>query len=152
LEDIEWTTSDFDRVALEQTRRENVAARAGSPVLICDTDAFATFVWERRYLGRASRPLQPWATHLPRRDVYLLTDHIDVPWQDDGLREGDLAIRAAMTTWFEDALTTADHSWVLLTGSLDERVDLAVRTIDQILQSRARFAAPLSGPGFGHAR
>src|SRR5664279_371884 len=125
LADIEWTVSDFDEVALDQTRRENRAARSGSPVLVCDTDAFATSVWERRYLGTASRPLQPWATDLARRDVYLLTDHTDVPWQDDGLREGDLAIRAAMTNWFEDALTNAGHSWVLLTGSLDERVDLA---------------------------
>src|SRR5712671_546934 len=34
-------------------------------------------------------------------------------WHDDGLREGDLAVRAAMTGWFTTALTVAGHSWVL---------------------------------------
>jgi HTH-type transcriptional repressor of NAD biosynthesis genes len=135
---------------LGQTGLENSAAREGSPLLVCDTDAFATSVWERRYLGREARPPQSWATQLPRRDVYLLTDHANVPWHDDGLREGDLDIRAAMTTWFEDALTAAGHSWVLLTGSLEQRVDLAVRTVDQMVQTRCRFATPLSGPGFCH--
>jgi HTH-type transcriptional repressor of NAD biosynthesis genes len=42
----------------------------------------------------------------------------------------------------------AGHSWVLLTGSLDERMDLAARTVDQLLAVRARFAEPLLGPGF----
>jgi hypothetical protein len=41
-----------------------------------------------------------------------------VHWHDDGLREGDLAIRAAMTGWFTGMLTAAGHSWVLLTGNL----------------------------------
>ena len=37
-----WTPADFDTVAVEQTRRESLAAAAGSPLLVCDTDAFAT--------------------------------------------------------------------------------------------------------------
>lgn len=144
LDEIEWGQADFELIAAEQTRREEAAARAGSPVLVCDTDAFATMIWERRYLAGAARPAQPLATtELPRRDVYLLTSHVDVPWHDDGLREGDLAIRATMTDWFADALTLAGHSWVLLTGDLDERVDLAVRVTDYLLAARARFGAPI---------
>lgn len=150
LEDIVWTVDDFDAVAAEQTRREDDAARRTSPLLVCDTDAFATAVWERRYLGDQARSGQIWTQSpaLPRRDVYLVTDHEDVPWHDDGLREGNLEIRAAMTGWFVDALTRAGHSWVLLTGSLDERVDLAVRTIDQLLSTRLTLHEPLRGPGF----
>jgi hypothetical protein len=37
---------------------------------------------------------------------------------------------------------------VLLTGALEERIDLAVRTIDPLLDLRARFGEPLHGPGF----
>jgi hypothetical protein len=59
------------------------------------------------------------------RPVYLVTDHIDVPFVQDGLRDGE-HIRADMTRWFLDALTVTGRSWVLLTGSLDDRVDLAV--------------------------
>ena len=150
LDEIVWDRSDFDMVATEQTRRENAFAETGSPILICDTDAFATAIWERRYLGTAARTGQPWTRPpaLPRRDLYLVTDDVGVPWQDDGMREGDQQIRAAMTGWFIDALTAAEHSWVLLTGSLTERLELAIRTIDPLLAHRTTFGAPLAGPGF----
>jgi HTH-type transcriptional repressor of NAD biosynthesis genes len=145
LDELAWTAADFDAVAAEQTRRENRGAASGSPLVVCDTDAFATSVWERRYRGAAARGLQPWATTgLPRRDVYLLTSHEGVPWCDDGLREGDLAVRAAMTGWFGTALTAAGHSWVLLTGSLPRRLSLALRVTDAALAGRARFGAAIT--------
>jgi len=148
ITEIPWSTDDFDHVAAEQSRREEAAAASGSPVLICDTDAFATGIWERRYLGEQARTDQHWTDVAPR-GVYLLTDHVDVPWQDDGMREGELAVRAAMTNWFADALTAAGHSWVLLTGTVEQRISLATRTIDQLLTLRSTFGQPLSGPGFG---
>jgi HTH-type transcriptional regulator, transcriptional repressor of NAD biosynthesis genes len=154
LDELRWCTDDFDVVAQEQTRLECLAATDGSPVLFCDTDAFATSIWERRYLAGGSRAGQPWAIapQLPRHDLYLVTDHEQVPWSDDGMREGDLAIRAAMTCWFIDALVAVDQSFVLLTGTLQERLGLAVRTVDQLLASRMLFAAPVTGPGFESAQ
>lgn len=147
LDAVGWAPADFDAVAAEQTRREEAAAGAGSPLLVCDTDAFATAVWERRYLAGRARGLQPWATTgLPRHDLYLLTSHEGVPWHDDGLREGDLAVRAAMTGWFADTLTAAGHSWVLLTGSLTGRVTLAVRAADAVLEHRLRFGPAITDP------
>ena len=147
LDEMDWTANDFDVIGVEQTRREELAAASGSPVLICDTDAFATAIWERRYLGPAHRTDQPWI-RVPPRAVYLITDHHGVSWHDDGMREGDLDVRAAMTDWFVTALTAAGHSWVLLTGSLDDRLEIARRTIDPLLQLRAHFAEPQHGPGF----
>ena len=147
INELVWDHADFDEIGAEQNRREEAAARDGSPILICDTDAFATAVWERRYLGTAARSGQLW-TRVPRRAVYLLTDHTDVPWHDDGMREGDLNMRAAMTGWFADALTAAGHSWVLLTGSPADRVGLALRTVDPLLNISMHFGEPLHGPGF----
>jgi HTH-type transcriptional regulator, transcriptional repressor of NAD biosynthesis genes len=145
LDALLWTPADFDAVAAEQTHRENQAAAAGSPLLVCDTDAFATSVWERRYLGGRARGLQRVATtDLPRHDVYLLTSHAGVPWHDDGLRERDLAMRAAMTRWFSRALTAAGHSWVLLTGTAAERLALAVRVTDAALARRAAFGPAIT--------
>lgn len=147
LDELVWDADDFDAIGAEQARREEEAAAAGSPVLICDTDAFATAIWERRYLGSAARSVQPW-TSVPGHRVYLVTDHEGVPWHDDGMREGDMQVRAAMTGWFIDALTAAGHSWVLLTGSVSERLDVAIRTVDALVDLRARFGEPLRGPGF----
>ncbi|BDE58663.1 AAA family ATPase [Prescottella equi] len=146
MEELEWTGDDFADIAREQTRMEESAARAGSPVLICDTDAFATTVWERRYLGTGSA--HAWAGVADRPAIYLLTDHIGVPFVQDGIRDGehiraDEHIRAEMTRWFEDALTATGRSWVLLTDPLSERVDLAVRVVDLALVQRSSFGAPM---------
>ncbi|ASW55424.1 AAA family ATPase [Plantactinospora sp. KBS50] len=143
LDDLRWGPEDFDAVATGQIRREEAAARAGSPLLVCDTDAFATAVWERRYLGPRARAGQPWAAGAARRAVYLVTDHDGVAWVDDGLREGDQQVRAAMTGWFTDALTRAGASWVLLTGDVGQRLALAVRTTDLLLRRAATFAPPI---------
>jgi nicotinamide riboside kinase len=155
LQEITWNCGDFDVIAREQTRRENLAAESGAPLVICDTDAFATSVWERRYLGGHARGAQPWATsELPSHDLYLLTSHEGVPWHDDGLREGDLDVRAAMTEWFAIALTKAGHSWVLLTGTREERLRLAIWSVDLALEDRASFAPSIteaSGAEAGHA-
>ena len=79
----------------------------------------------------------------PRPNLYLLTDHVGVPWVDDGLRDGEHP-RPRMTGWFSDALTAAGHSWALLTGSIDDRLALAVRITDQMLAQKATFARPLA--------
>lgn len=140
LDDVTWTGEDFAHIAAVQTQREEAAARAGSPLLVCDTDAFATQVWERRYLGGQSR----WSATVavPRHAVYLVTDHADVPFVQDGLRDGE-RIRADMTRWFLDALTASGRSWVLLAGSLDERVALATEVAENMVRLRSTFAEPL---------
>jgi HTH-type transcriptional repressor of NAD biosynthesis genes len=150
LTELVWGHADFDAVAARQTELEEEAARSGSPLLVCDTDALATSIWERRYLGPNARRGQWWARPpaRPRHDLYLLTSHVGVAWIDDGIREGDLATRAAMTDWFADALTVAGLPWVTLEGPLEQRASLALRSIDPILRRRLSFAAPLSGPGF----
>ena len=139
VSDIIWSGDDFEKIAVEQTRLEEHAAREGAPLLVCDTDAFATTVWERRYLGSSERA---WRGVRDRRALYLLTDHNWVPFVQDGIRDGE-HIRAQMTEWFVDALTAAGRSWVLLTGSLEERVDLAERVADQALRLGSQFGAPL---------
>jgi HTH-type transcriptional regulator, transcriptional repressor of NAD biosynthesis genes len=150
LNDLIWSASDFDDIAGEQTRREDAAAGCGSPLLVCDTDAFATAIWKRRYLGGHVLEQPPWSQPplLPRRDLYLLTDHSDVRWENDGLREGDLAIRERMTGWFADALTAAGHSWIPVTGTPEQRLQLAVRSVGPILERRLTLSPPLRGPGF----
>lgn len=140
LNEVTWAGEDFAHIAAVQNDREEEAARDGSPLLICDTDAFATQVWERRYLGADSRHAA--AVVVPQHDIYLVTDHTDVPFVQDGLRDGE-HIRAELTRWFLDALTATGRSWVLLTGSLDERIDLAVVVAEMTLRLRRTFAEPL---------
>jgi nicotinamide riboside kinase len=141
VEDLTWTPEDFAVIARRQTALENDAARAGSPLLVCDTDALATRVWERRYVGPGSSAARDAEPVLPPRAVYLLTDHVGVPFVQDGWRDGE-HVRAAMTGWFVDELVASGQSWALLTGSHEERLDLAVRITDAALDRAARFGTP----------
>lgn len=140
VEDLVWTTADFSRIAERQNELENTAA-SQCPLVIADTDSLATVLWERRYMGPHSFGAAEAAGNLPRRDIYLLTDHEGVEFEDDGIRDGE-HIRADMTEWFKDALTAAGHSWVLVTGSHERRMATATRIIDLILEQRSTFTSP----------
>lgn len=84
--DVTWSPHDFVEVTEAQNAAEDMAAREGAPILVCDTDARATAIWEERYLGSASPRVRA-AARMP--DLYLLTDHEGVPFADDGLRDGE---------------------------------------------------------------
>ena len=140
MDDLVWTASDFALIARRQIELENAAADQ-CPLVIADTDALATVLWERRYAGDYSFGAWTAAPNLPRRDIYLVTDHAGVDFEDDGFRDGE-HIRADMTEWFKETLTAAGHSWVLVTGSHDRRMATATQIIDLILDQRTAFTSP----------
>ncbi len=75
-------------IARTQNDREEAAARAGSPVLVCDTDSFATTVWHERYVGGRNPLVEEIADRVDHH-LWLLTDHEGVAFEDDGLRDGE---------------------------------------------------------------
>ncbi|MEV0840960.1 AAA family ATPase [Actinocatenispora sera] len=135
--DVTWQRDDFVEVARRQNEREDTAARDTSPLLVCDTDAFATAVWEQRYLGTASAAVTAQAR---RPDLYLLTDHVGVPFVDDGLRDGE-QLRLWMTDRFREVLAAQPAPVVELTGPLPARLEAATAACDAVLTWR--FADPL---------
>ncbi|GAA0438307.1 hypothetical protein Aca07nite_47220 [Actinoplanes capillaceus] len=137
--DVTWDRADFVTVAAEQSAAEDAAARTGSPVIFGDTDAFATTIWEERYLGSAS----PAVCELVRApDLYLLTDCADVPFEDDGLRDGE-HLRQWMTGRFRAGLAAGGTPWVELTGPYGRRLRTAIRAVDDLLTEGWRFTEPL---------
>jgi nicotinamide riboside kinase len=132
----DWTSEDFAVIALEQQRLENAAASAGSPVLFCDTDALATQIWERRYLGNESTAARDALPELPPRALYLLTDHRDVQFQQDGIRDGE-QFRSTMTQWFVDELQIHGERGQFVRGNREERLAECIRLIDEVLKERS---------------
>src|SRR5688572_30111190 len=47
-----YTTLDFVHIAESQQRMEGMLARHANRVLICDTDAFTTWLWHELYLDK----------------------------------------------------------------------------------------------------
>lgn len=121
--DVVWTTEDFDEVADGQDALEDVAVAAhpGRPdLLACDTDALATALWHRRYLGAtAIRFLRRAARNPPL--LYVLTSPEGVAFEQDGWRDGE-HVRLDMHGWFRDALGAQPAPWIEVVGSPEERL------------------------------
>ena len=139
--DVEFTSKDFPLIARRQNRRENRVARTGSPVLFCDTDAFATTIWHERYLGGA-HPLVAELADRVTHHLWLLTDHEGVPFEDDGLRDSE-HLRPGMTERFRDELQRTGRPFRFLTGSPEERLKTAVTAVDGLLAEGWNLADPL---------
>ncbi|MEU4777091.1 AAA family ATPase [Micromonospora sp. NPDC023633] len=146
--DVAWDRDDFAEVVREQQAAEDAAARSCGPLLFCDTDARATAVWEERYLGSTSARVRAAAR---RPALYLLTDHVGVPFDDDGLRDGE-HLRAWMTGRFRAELAGCGVPVVELTGPHRRRLARAVAACDGVLAAGWPLADPLVAPGQEPAR
>lgn len=140
VDELTWGRADFTTVAREQNAAEDAAARDGSPLLVCDTDALATTVWEERYLGSSSAPVRA-AVRQPA--LYLLTCDDGVPFVDDGLRDGE-QLRAWMTGRFREVLDAQAVPWRELTGCHRDRLRAALDACDDLLAQGWSWSPPTS--------
>ena len=134
----EWTAEDFAEIARQQQRLEDEAAASGSPVLFCDTDAFATQLWERRYLGAGSTAALAAVPVSPPRALYLLADLVGVPFEQDGIRDGE-HFRDDMQRWFVEELTARGENWRLISGSRGQRLADSIAAVDAVLKPGLSF-------------
>jgi HTH-type transcriptional repressor of NAD biosynthesis genes len=126
----EWTSEDFSHIAREQKRWEdNLARQSDNGVLICDTDEFATAMFHEVYLNTQRPDLIAEAErHLA--DLYIVTDHIGIDFEDDGTRYNS-GRRPWMTSWFMSHLP--EDRTILVEGPRDIRVSQAVNAVHPIL-------------------
>ncbi len=125
-----WTSREFFFIAETQNRFEDDLARLANGILICDTDSFATCIWEERYLGVQS-PQVVAAASGRRMDLYLLTD-VNIPFVQDGLRDGE-HIRVAMHRRFIEELTRLGKTYLLVSGSHEARLNAAKQSCDKVM-------------------
>jgi HTH-type transcriptional regulator, transcriptional repressor of NAD biosynthesis genes len=132
-----WSSADFELIAREQQRQEDMLARYAGPVMFCDTDAYSTAMFHELYMhGRAPEPV--W---LAARDhgasLYVVTDDEGVMFEDDGSRLFE-PHRKWATEWFERELP-ADRT-VVVRGTHEQRMDAAAQAVERVL--RWDFAPP----------
>lgn len=128
-----WTNFDFTHIAVVQSRLEDKWAAAGTcrnGILICDTDALATQVFQEVYMGESRATVRHIASQRPP-SLYVLTDHEGIPFEQDGTREHE-AQRPWMTARFEELLARQPAPWIKVTGRPESRVEQALNTIQAL--------------------
>ncbi|MET9229517.1 AAA family ATPase [Lentzea sp. NPDC003310] len=121
VDGLVWTPGDFEDVAREQERRIRAET---APLVVADNDAFAATVWGERYLG-----FRPEIFRGSAPDLYLLTDHVGVPFEQDGWRDGE-HLREWMTALFERELTARGVPWLKLT---EDRFEAAITAVEHLM-------------------
>ena len=86
--------------------------------------------------GATSEPSRPRRydalPELPPRALYLLADLKGVPFEQDGIRDGE-DFREAMQRWFVEELDARGEHWALISGSREERLEKSIRLVDGTL-------------------
>jgi len=122
---------DLLPIAEGQMKLENELAKKTDTVLICDTDLLETKVYsEAYYLGTCDPILEKYAIE-NTYNLYFLT-YIDTPWEADDLRDKP-GHRKEMFLAFKNALIKNNRPYVLLKGNKKERLELAIKHIDKLL-------------------
>jgi NadR type nicotinamide-nucleotide adenylyltransferase len=127
-----YLQDDLLEIAKGQISLEEHQARKAQDLLVCDTDLHVVKVWSQHKF----EIVDPWIEQEIKTrtyDLYLLTD-IDIPWQDDPLREHPAPeMRSYFFGVYVDLLKASGTQLVILSGSLSERIEKAILHIEALL-------------------
>lgn len=115
-----------------QLELEEKFSSKANGLLICDTTFLTVKIWCDYTFGKAPQEV---LDELPRHpyDFYLLMD-IDLPWQEDPLRDFPHLREHFMSIWHNE-LRNLEAKYIVISGSESNRFFNAVKAIDDFLQS-----------------
>lgn len=131
IDTMVWTEKDFIQIAKVQNQWENKATQKGSPLIVCDTDSFATAIWHERYKKKWPKSFDKIIRELPKRILYVVADENEVKFESDEIRNGE-SYRSWMRKKFEEELVKNSFSYVIASGSKEIRI----KTIAAEIQKR----------------
>jgi NadR type nicotinamide-nucleotide adenylyltransferase len=113
-----------------QIALENELLPQANHLLICDTTFITVKIWSDHTFGRSPQEV---LDELPKHpyDLYLLLN-IDLPWEEDPLRDFPHMREHFMATWYKE-LDALNANYTLISGTGQERYTSAINTIDNFL-------------------
>jgi len=123
---------DLLPIAIGQMKLENELSQKTDSILICDTDLLETKVYSEAYYSGTCDPILETSALKNYYELYFLT-YIDTPWEADDLRDKPNE-RERMFKAFKEALIKHNRPFVLLKGNKQERLQLAINHIDNLLK------------------
>jgi nicotinamide riboside kinase len=122
-----WKSNEFFHIAGMQNLREAKLRVKNPPVLICDTNSFATSLWHKRYMGYFSKKIEQLFKNR-KYDLYILTN-TDIPFVQDGTRDGE-KIRLGMHKEFVQKVKKTKIPFIIVSGSKKERLKKSIEAIE----------------------
>ncbi len=115
-------------IARIQMEREDQAAAIATRFVFCDTTPLMTAIYSRWYWGRVDAQL---AKLESRHDyAFTLVTAPDSPWEADGLQRESEQVRQDIHEQVLEMLTDRGIAYLLVSGSLQQRVLQAGRLLD----------------------
>ena len=103
-----------------------------SHLLFIDTEMYVMKVWCEFVFGKCHRWILDQIIER-KYDLYLLCN-TDLPWVKDELREyPDLKTRDQLYHIYKDIMINQSTPWVVITGDYDERLQKAIKAVEQLL-------------------
>jgi nicotinamide riboside kinase len=115
----------YGQLALE----EELSPKANK-ILICDTTFITVKIWSDEIFGKSPQEV---LDELPKHpyDLYLLLN-IDLPWEDDPLRDFPHKREHFMEVWKKE-LGELNAHYALISGAGPERYEAAVNAVNKFL-------------------
>ncbi|AMR30682.1 NadR [Mucilaginibacter sp. PAMC 26640] len=115
-----------------QLALEEAMLPQANQLLICDTTFITVKVWSDQMFGSSPQEV---LDELPKHpyDLYLLLN-IDLPWEDDPLRDFPDMRDHFMDVWYKE-LNDLGANYILISGTGHERYEHAVKAIDAYLNA-----------------
>ena len=113
-----------------QIALEDALLPKANKILICDTTFITVKIWSDYTFGKSPQQV---LDELTKRgyDLYLLLN-IDLPWEEDPLRDFPHMRQHFMEVWYNE-LKNLNARYVLISGTGPERYDSAVAAINNFL-------------------
>jgi HTH-type transcriptional repressor of NAD biosynthesis genes len=126
-----WNNSDFYRIGTLQQAYEDAIATRSSGIIVCDTNATATELWQKRYMGKTTKDMSAIAAD-DKVDLYIITGD-EIPFVQDGIRDGEF-IRHDMHKWFIRHIKKTGVPYLIVTGDHLTRCQTAVKAARQMIE------------------
>jgi NadR type nicotinamide-nucleotide adenylyltransferase len=121
---FDWTSDMLTHIAQVQNDLiDSMARHSSNGLVVCDTDALATHVWDE-FLVK-----EPSDIPAPPADLYILTELC--PWEDDGYRWGE-TFREHMQWSIKHHLTCRHLNWTSVIGNQQTRLEAAVSAVNRL--------------------
>lgn len=122
-----YQKEDLLKIAEGQLRQEDELAASAGKRLFCDTNLIVIKIWSDVKYGECDARIVKWMNER-RYDLHLLTD-VDLPWEDDPLREHP-EMRERLFELYEAELKTLNVDYKIVCGTHEKRLENAVKAVE----------------------